>query len=65
MSLAQAVKTNVYLTDMDQFSKMNIVYTPSIAEVFGSHRPARTTIAVKGLPYNTLVEIECIAEFKN
>ena len=61
LSLAQVVKTNVYLADMDQFSKMNIVY----AKVFGSHRPARTTIAVKGLPYNVLVEIECIAEFKN
>ena len=39
---------------------MNSVY----AESFGTHRPARTTVAVKGLPYNALIEIECIAEFK-
>ena len=46
---------------MENFSKMNEVY----AMCFGEHRPARSTVAVKGLPYNALVEIECIAEFKN
>jgi 2-iminobutanoate/2-iminopropanoate deaminase len=58
LTLKNVVKTNVFLTDMENFSKMN-------AMCFGEHRPARTTIAVKGLPYNALVEIECIAEFKN
>jgi 2-iminobutanoate/2-iminopropanoate deaminase len=60
LSLSDVVKTNVFLTDMDLFPKMNAVY----ADVFGGHRPARSTVAVKGLPYNALVEIECIAEIK-
>ena len=58
--LSDIMKTNVFITDMDNFPLMNAVY----AEVFGTHRPARSTVAVKGLPYNALVEIECIAEFK-
>jgi 2-iminobutanoate/2-iminopropanoate deaminase len=61
LTLKNVVKTNVFLTDMENFSKMNEIY----AMCFGEHRPARSTIAVKGLPYNALVEIECIAEFKN
>lgn len=61
LSFSNVVKTNVFITDMDLFSRMNAVY----AEVFGTHRPARSTVAVKGLPYNALVEIECIAEFNN
>jgi 2-iminobutanoate/2-iminopropanoate deaminase len=59
LSLQQVVKTNVFLADMDLFAGMNTIY----AECFGEHRPARTTVAVKGLPLNALVEIECIAEF--
>jgi 2-iminobutanoate/2-iminopropanoate deaminase len=53
------VKCNVYLTDMANFQIMNEVYSV----FFGTHTPARTTIAVAGLPLNALVEIECIAEF--
>ena len=60
LKLSNVVKTNVYLADMGLFEKMNKEY----AAVFGDHRPARTTIAVKGLPYNALVEIECIAEYQ-
>lgn len=59
LSLAHVVKTNVFLSDMALFEGMNKEY----ASLFGAHRPARTTVAVKGLPYNALVEIECIAEF--
>jgi 2-iminobutanoate/2-iminopropanoate deaminase len=61
LSLSNIVKTNVFLSDMENFKKMNVVY----AECFGNHTPARSTVAVKGLPYNALVEIESIAEFKN
>lgn len=61
LTLNHVVKTNVFLTDMEDFAKMNAVYAAS----FGKHRPARSTVAVKGLPYNALVEIECIAEFQN
>jgi 2-iminobutanoate/2-iminopropanoate deaminase len=37
---------------------MNEVYT----QMFGPHKPARTTVAVKQNPLDALVEIECIAE---
>jgi 2-iminobutanoate/2-iminopropanoate deaminase len=56
-SLAKAVKTTVYLTDMADFAAMNEVY----ARYF-TGKPARTTVAVKGLPKNAMVEIDCIAE---
>ncbi|MEO1049907.1 MAG: Rid family detoxifying hydrolase [Bacteroidota bacterium] len=58
LELKNIVKTNVYLSDMANFDGMNAKY----AEMFGDHRPARTTIAVKQNPLNALVEIECIAE---
>ena len=51
------IKVNVYLTDMNNFKKMNEVY----AEQFGAPYPARTTIGVKELPLGALVEIEMIA----
>ena len=60
LSLSDLVKVNVFITDMEHFQKMNVVY----AKMLGEHLPARSTIAVKGLAYNALVEIECIAEFK-
>jgi 2-iminobutanoate/2-iminopropanoate deaminase len=59
LELKNVVKTNVFLSDMELFAGMNAVY----ADCFGDHQPARSTVAVKGLPYNALVEIECIAEF--
>ena len=61
LTLDHVVKTTVYLTDIANFDSMNAVY----GECFGKHRPARTTIAVKALPYHSLFEIECIAEFEN
>ena len=56
-SLSQVVKTTVYLYTMDDFAAMNEVY----ARWFGGHRPARSTVAAKGLPRNVLVEIEVVA----
>lgn len=61
LTLNNIVKVNVFLSDMKNFASMNVVY----AACFGEHHPARSTVAVKGLPYNALVEIECIAEFKS
>ncbi len=55
--LDKVVKTTVFLSDMDDFAAMNEVY----AKFFGEHKPARSTVAVKTLPKNALVEIECIA----
>jgi 2-iminobutanoate/2-iminopropanoate deaminase len=60
LTLADVVKVNVYLTDMANYSKMNIIYE----EQFGTHKPARTTVAVAGLPLGALFEIECIAEYQ-
>jgi 2-iminobutanoate/2-iminopropanoate deaminase len=51
------IKTTVYLANMDDFLKMNEVY----AHYFGHHKPARSTVAVKTLPKNVLIEIDCIA----
>ena len=60
LSLQNVAKTAVFLKDMGDFQGMNAVY----ARMFGTHRPARTTIAVRQNPLDALVEIECIAEMK-
>jgi 2-iminobutanoate/2-iminopropanoate deaminase len=54
---SQVVKTTVFLVDMADFSEMNEVY----GRAFGSHRPARSTVAVAALPRGARVEIEVIA----
>ncbi len=56
-TLADVVKTTVYLNEMYHFGVMNDIY----AEEFGDARPARSAIAVKELPKQALVEIEVIA----
>jgi 2-iminobutanoate/2-iminopropanoate deaminase len=57
-SLQHVVRCGVFLVDMNEFPKMNEVY----ARTFGSHRPARTTVEVSGLPGpGLLVEIDAIA----
>lgn len=59
-SMADVVKTTVFLADMADFSAMNEVY----AEFFSEPFPARSAVAVKALPKQARVEIECIAEVK-
>lgn len=54
---ADVVKVNVYLTDMADFAPMNAIY----ATMFEQPYPARTTVAVAGLPRGARVEIEMIA----
>ena len=56
-SLAQVVKTTVYLADMADFVQMNEVY----AKHFGTHKPARSTVQAAGLPKGARVEIDVIA----
>lgn len=51
------LKVNVYLTDMADFAAMNRVYATRWSEPF----PARTTIAVTGLPLGARVEIDAVA----
>ena len=57
LSLANVVKTTVFLADMGDFAAMNEIYAQFFAEPF----PARSAVAVKTLPKGALVEIECIA----
>ncbi len=59
-SLANVVKTTVFLTSMNDFQAMNAVYARYF-EASHSPLPARSTIAVAELPRKALVEIECIA----
>ena len=56
-SLDRVVKTTVFLTDMANFAAMNAVYM----EFFPANPPARSTVAVAGLPKGGLVEIEAVA----
>ena len=57
ISMANVMKTTVFLSDMNNFAAMNEVYAEFFSETF----PARSAIAVKTLPKNALVEVECIA----
>ncbi|HET9134257.1 MAG TPA: RidA family protein [Gemmatimonadales bacterium] len=57
LGFQHVVKTTVFLRDMAEFAPMNAVY----ARHFGDHRPARSTVAVAGLPRDVRVEIELIA----
>jgi 2-iminobutanoate/2-iminopropanoate deaminase len=57
LTMANVVKTTVFLADMADFAAMNEVY----ASFFEGVAPARSAVAVKTLPKNALVEIECVA----
>jgi 2-iminobutanoate/2-iminopropanoate deaminase len=56
-SLAQVVKTTVFIKDMGEFSKMNEVY----GRYFSDKPPARSTVEAARLPRDVRVEIDCIA----
>ena len=51
------VKTTIFLVEMGDFAAVNEVY----GRFFSSHKPARSTVAVKSLPRGALVEIETVA----
>lgn len=55
--MQSVIKTTCFLANMDDFAAFNKVY----ASAFEGHKPARSTIAVKTLPKNALVEVEAIA----
>ena len=57
LGLENVVKTTVFLASMADFAAMNEVY----AQFFTAPFPARSAVAVKTLPKDALVEIECIA----
>jgi 2-iminobutanoate/2-iminopropanoate deaminase len=56
-TLADVVKTTIYLVDLEDFQKVNAIY----AEHFPGIAPARATVQVSRLPRNALVEIDAIA----
>ncbi len=55
--LDKVVKTTIFLANMEDFAAVNGLYEA----FFGTHKPARSTVAVKTLPKNALVEIEAVA----
>lgn len=57
LNIENIVKTTVFLSDMSLFDGMNQVYAKQFKDSF----PARSTVAAKTLPKNSLVEIEVIA----
>lgn len=57
LTLANVVKTTVYLADMGDFAAMNEIYSQFFSQPF----PARSAVAVKALPKGALVEVEVIA----
>lgn len=57
ITMANVVKTSVFLADMADFAEMNEVY----AQFFSAPFPARSAVAVKTLPKGARIEIECIA----
>ncbi len=59
-SMDKVIKTTIFIDNMDDFATINEIYE----EAFGSHKPARATVAVKTLPKNALVEIDAIALVK-
>ena len=56
-SLANVVKTTVFLKDMNEFAAMNEIY----AQYFSQSPPARSTVEVARLPKDVRVEIDAIA----
>ena len=59
-SMNKVVKTTIFIDSMDDFAVINKIYE----QAFGSHKPARATVAVKTLPKNALVEIDAVAIVK-
>ena len=57
LTMANVVKTTVFMADMNDFADMNAVY----AEFFAEPYPTRSAVAVKTLPKGALVEIEVVA----
>jgi enamine deaminase RidA (YjgF/YER057c/UK114 family) len=55
--MEKVLKCNVYLNDLKDYAGMNEVFQGS----FGPEPPVRTTVAVAGVPGNSLVEIDVIA----
>jgi len=60
LTVADVVKTTIYVTSMDYFKQVNEIY----ATLFDTKPPARSTVEVSALPKGAKVEIEAIAALK-
>ena len=60
LSMADIVKTTVFLTDLGAFGAVNEIY----AEYFGPDYPARSCVQVSALPMGALIEVEAVASLK-
>lgn len=60
LGMHDVVKATVFLTSMADFAKVNPIYN----EAFQGHKPARSTVAVAGLPLGAQIEIEVVAELR-
>ncbi len=60
-NMDNVIKVNIFLTDMNDFGIVNVI----MAEVFGDHKPVRSTIEVKGLPKNAMIEMDVIATIED
>jgi len=59
--MSDVIKVNIFLTDMNDFGVVNVL----MAEAFGDHKPVRSTIEVKGLPKNSMIEMDIIASYSH
>lgn len=57
LSMAQVVRTTVFLADMNDFAAMNEVYKSFFSEPY----PARSTVQAARLPRDSRIEIDAIA----
>jgi 2-iminobutanoate/2-iminopropanoate deaminase len=60
LAMTDVIKATVFLQSMADFPIVNPIYEAA----FGGHKPARSTVAVAGLPLGALIEIEVIAALK-
>ena len=55
--LEKVIKVSIYLENIEDFRVVNTIFS----EAFGNHKPARSTISVKGLPKNSMIMVDAIA----
>ena len=57
-SMNDVIKVTIYIQDMKDFPIINVIF----AEAFGDHKPARSTVEVSGLPMDSMVAMDFIAQ---
>lgn len=58
--LEQVISVTIYLADIEDWGKVNSVYT----RIFGDHKPARAIVPVTSLHYGLALEVQLIAAVK-